>query len=84
MTQCVACLAPVRTDKLDWMPLDTLSAYLLDYDSSVTQTAEALHLHKNTVKYRIKIISDLLGCHPDRMPERMKLYQAAGVLRLLV
>ena len=60
------------------------SAYLLDYDSSVTQTAEALHLHKNTVKYRIKIISDLLGYHPDRMPERMKLYQAAGVLRLLV
>lgn len=83
VSQRVACLTPVQTDKLDWNPVETLSAYLLDSGSSVTQTAERLHLHKNTVKYRIKIISDLLGYHPDRMPEVLKLYQAVAVLRLL-
>ena len=62
---------------------DTLSIFLLDGDSSVTRTAELLFLHKNTVKYRIQRISDLLGYHPDKMPETVKLYQAVAVRRLL-
>ena len=49
----------------------------------MTRTAELLYLHKNTVKYRIQRISDLLGYRPDRMPETVKLYQAVAVERLL-
>ena len=54
VTRCVACLTPVRTDKLDWTPLDTLSAYLLDWDSSVTQTAEQLGMTQVQVSRREK------------------------------
>ena len=63
--------------------METLSVYLLDGETSVTRTAELLYLHKNTVKYRIQRISDLLGYRPDKMPEAVRLYQAVAVERLL-
>ncbi|MGM0213597.1 PucR family transcriptional regulator [Enterococcus sp. AZ109] len=34
--------------------IETLAAYFLDYDESINQTAEALFLHNNTIKYRLK------------------------------
>ena len=61
----------------------TLAVFLLDGESSVTKTAQLLYLHKNTVKYRIKRIADLLGYHPAKMPEAAALYQAVAVQRLL-
>lgn len=61
----------------------TLEVFLLDGDSSVTKTSELLFIHKNTVKYRIQRISNLLGFRPDQMPESLKIYQAVAVLRLL-
>lgn len=61
----------------------TLAVFLLDGASSVTKTAQLLYLHKNTVKYRIKRIADLLGYHPGKMPEAAALYQAVAVQRLL-
>mgnify|MGYP002538406865 FL=1 len=76
-------LRNLQTNNEEWPLLDTLSAYLLDGEASVTRTAELLYLHKNTVKYRIQRISDLLGYRPDRMPETVKLYQAVAVERLL-
>ena len=43
--------------------------YLLDTDSSVTRTAEIMFLHKNTIKYRLRVISD--GCfRPNKMPDK--------------
>ncbi len=62
---------------------ETLTVYLLDSGSSVTRAAELLFVHKNTVKYRLQRIAELLGYRPDKMPEGMKLYQAAAVSRLL-
>ena len=63
--------------------LHTVCVYLLDCDSSVTRTAQLLHLHKNTVKYRLQRIADLLGYRPGKMPETIGLYRGAAIYRLL-
>ena len=62
---------------------ETLSVYLLDSEMSVTLTSELLHIHKNTVKYRIHRISNLLGYRVDKMPELLELYKACAVRRLM-
>lgn len=62
---------------------ETLGVHLLDGEMSVTRTAELLHIHKNTVKYRIHRISSLLGYRMDKAPELFALYKACAVRRLL-
>lgn len=61
----------------------TLEVFLLDGKSSIVRTSELLFIHKNTVKYRIGKISNLLGFRPDQMPENLKIYRAVAVRRLL-
>lgn len=68
----------------DWDATETLSTYMLDTQSSITQTAKALHVHINTVKYRLKIIDDFLGYSHSKMPDCMKLYYALALHRLLI
>ena len=63
--------------------LHTACVFLLDCDSSVTRTAEMLFLHKNTIKYRLQRISDLLGYRIGKMPETIELYRGAAIYRLL-
>ena len=63
--------------------LNTVCVYLLDCDSSVTRTAQALFLHINTIKYRLQRISDLLGYRIGKMPETIELYRSAAIYRLL-
>lgn len=61
----------------------TLEVYLLDADQSVTVTAELLYVHKNTIKYRIGRLSEILQCRVSELPGAFDLYQAAAVKRLL-
>jgi len=61
----------------------TLAVYLLDCGASVLKTSERMYLHKNTIKYRINRISELLGYRPDEMPEERQLYLAVALERLL-
>lgn len=63
--------------------LYTACVYLLDCDSSTTKTAKMLFLHKNTIKYRLQRISDLLGYRLGKMPETIDLYRGAAIYRLL-
>ena len=63
--------------------LNTVCTFLLDCDSSVTRTAEMLYLHKNTIKYRLQRISDLLGFRLGKMPETIGIYRGAAIYRLL-
>lgn len=76
-------LPVLQTDKEDLDLAGTLCAYLLDGELSVTRTAALLYLHKNTIKYRLQRISDLLGFRPGKMPESMALYRSAAIYRLL-
>lgn len=76
-------LRRIRESSEEWDAIETLGVYLLDADMSVTRTAEKLFLHKNTVKYRLKMIADTLGFRPDKMPESIGVYQALAIQRLL-
>ena len=81
---CLAPIVPVQRDNEELDLVSTLSVFLLDGESSVTLTSELLYLHKNTVKYRIRRISNLLGYKPDKMPEMLELYKACAVRRLML
>lgn len=61
----------------------TISTYLLDKNSSVTETASALFVHKNTVKFRLQKASDLLGFRVGDVPHSKNLFYALALLRLL-
>ncbi|PKM72188.1 MAG: PucR family transcriptional regulator [Firmicutes bacterium HGW-Firmicutes-16] len=61
----------------------TLSVFLLDSDLSVQVAAELLFLHKNTVKYRLKCISDCIGFTIGQMPASYRLFEAVAVQRLM-
>jgi purine catabolism regulator len=51
-------LAPLREERPDL--LETLGAYL-ERDCNVLTTAAALHLHANSVRYRLSVIERVLG-----------------------
>lgn len=76
-------LSALRSDREYQDLINTTCVYLLDCDSSITRTAEALFLHKNTIKYRLQRIGDLLGFRLGKMPETIELYRSAAIYRLL-
>ena len=67
----------------EWNGADTMACHLLDNQGSIVRTAERMFLHRNTVKYRLKIMSDVLGFYPDRLPDSWRLYQALAIRRLM-
>lgn len=83
VSRCLSVLRDLQKDKENQPLLETLGVYLLDGEGSVTKTAQLLYLHKNTVKYRIQRISDVLGYRPNKLPEAIHLYQAIAIRRLL-
>lgn len=80
----LAPLTALKSDSESGDLLETVCTYLLDCDGSVTKTAGKLFLHRNTIKYRLQRITDMLGHHSAKMPEMMGLYRSAAVYRLLV
>ena len=63
--------------------LDTLSCFLLDQNSSITETAASLFVHKNTVKYRLQKVGDVLGYRIGDIPQSKNLLYAMALRRLL-
>lgn len=61
----------------------TLAVYLLDRNSSVVETAGALFVHKNTVKYRLQKAGDILGFRVGDIPQSKDLIYALALRRLL-
>lgn len=61
----------------------TLAVYLLDKNSSVVDTASALFVHKNTVKYRLQKAGDILGFRIGDIPQSKDLIFALALRRLL-
>lgn len=62
---------------------DTISVYLLDSNSHIGETAKRMHLHKNTIKYRIGKVSERLHYDVNRMPEAVALYTAVALRRII-
>lgn len=62
----LAPLTALKSDSESGDLLETVCTYLLDCDGSVTKTAGKLFLHRNTIKYRLQRITDILGHHPRR------------------
>lgn len=74
-------LAPLQNDKGEEL-LPTLQTYLLDADASVKKTAEQLFIHRNTVKYRLDRVRELLGRDFEQMPLYQDIYLAAALARI--
>ncbi len=63
--------------------LQTLITFLLDANASVERCAELLYIHKNTVKYRIKKISEQIGTDVTVYSEFYDVYMACMLYRLI-
>lgn len=63
--------------------IETLTSFYFDSGQSVSRTAENLFIHVNTVKYRLKKISEVMGCKVTEMPEMIELYKALALNRLI-
>ncbi|EFR88742.1 conserved hypothetical protein, partial [Listeria marthii FSL S4-120] len=63
--------------------IETLSVFLLEGESNYNQAAELLFLHKNTIKYRIQRVNELLQYPATKIPESYNLYLAVAIRRLL-
>ncbi len=61
----------------------TLAVYLLDTGCGLAETAKRLYLHKNTIKYRLRCMSDCFGYRVGTMPSSMGLYEAMAIERIL-
>ncbi|MBT2513237.1 PucR family transcriptional regulator [Arthrobacter sp. ISL-30] len=61
--------------------LATLESYL-NHNGSVAAVAEALTLHRNTVRYRLAQITELTGYDPSQTQDRVQLWLALAVQRL--
>jgi len=83
IAEALAPLAPLDGERDSGELKRTLAVYLLDTDCGLAETAGRLFLHKNSVKYRLKTMSDLFGYRVGSMPASMVLYEAAAVDRLL-
>ncbi|MCI9135356.1 MAG: PucR family transcriptional regulator [Lachnospiraceae bacterium] len=62
---------------------ETLAKFYFDAYMNTGETARQMFLHPNTIKYRLKKISEKLGCKVTDMPEMMDLYRAVALKRLL-
>ena len=83
--QYMAVLAPldIPDKQLAKILRETLAAYLLDADGSISATAAHMYVHQNTVKYRINKINDLMCAHVRQMPLNQALARALALQRLL-
>ena len=63
--------------------VETLSTYFLDADENTEKAGELLYVHKNTIKYRIKKISSILGYDITLKPAAFNLYLAVSLSRML-
>ncbi|EUJ58880.1 hypothetical protein MCOL2_07399 [Listeria fleischmannii FSL S10-1203] len=63
--------------------LHTLAVFLLDSENNIGKAAEILFLHKNTIKYRLSKLHEVLQHPITKLPESYHLYMSAAIWRLL-
>ncbi|MDI3522447.1 MAG: hypothetical protein PWP43_629 [Bacillota bacterium] len=62
--------------------LTTLATFLVDCQCSLSDAAENLYIHPNTLKYRIQVIRKILGYDVLAWPARAELFLALALDRL--
>lgn len=70
----------VESDRRSQADLVATLRVLLDEDFSVVRAAEALYVHRNTVKYRIAQIERLTGLDLSRTADRAQIWVAVSAL----
>lgn len=80
VTKQLAILSPIVNDSES---MKTLATFLLDSNGHFDLCGKLLFIHKNTVKYRIKKISELLGYNVTNFSETYDIYMALMIYRLL-
>ncbi|WP_345427273.1 helix-turn-helix domain-containing protein [Pseudonocardia xishanensis] len=73
----IADLSPAKRQAM----IDTLCTYL-DLQGSAARAAEALHLHRNAVRYRVQRAFEVLGIDEDDADQRLFLHLACRAQRL--
>ena len=76
-------LDPILSGKDGAEIVNTLSVFLLDQNSNITETAAHLFVHKNTVKYRLQKASNMLGFHVGDIPQSKNLLYALALRRIM-
>ena len=77
-------LDPILSGKDGEEIITTLAVFLLDQNSSITETAAYLFVHKNTVKYRLQKAGNLLGFHVGDIPQSKNLIYALALRRIML
>jgi len=62
---------------------NTLAVYLLDAGQNVQRAAELMFVHRNTIKYRLRIMSDCFGFPVGTMPASYHVYKAVALRRII-
>jgi len=78
--ESLSVIEPILEDK---ELLKTLMAFLLDANGNFDDCSKILFIHKNTVKYRIKKISELIGNDVTIYSEFYDVYMACMLYRLI-
>lgn len=78
--ECFSVIVPILNDK---EMLRTLTTFLLDANANFDKCSKILFIHKNTVKYRIKKISELIGYDVTVYSEFYDVYIACMIYRLM-
>lgn len=78
--ESLSVIAPILNDKES---LRTLMTFLLDANGNFEECGKLLFIHKNTVKYRIKKISELIGNDVTIYSEFYDAYIACMIYRLI-
>jgi purine catabolism regulator len=81
-TYCQDTLEALRKRDKNGVLLETLEAYLAT-NGSPTEAAERLHLHRNTVLYRLERIEELLGVRLKDAEVRLSLHLALKIRHVL-
>ncbi|WP_088839306.1 PucR family transcriptional regulator [Listeria sp. ILCC792] len=63
--------------------LQTLAVFLLDTENNMGKAADVLFLHKNTIKYRLARLHEILQYPVTKLPESYNLYTSVAIWRLL-
>lgn len=74
----IADLPPAKRQAM----IDTVGTYL-DLHGSAARTAEALHLHRNAIRYRVQRAFEILGIDEDDVDQRLFLHLSCRAQRLI-